>query len=72
MPTALEDIRAQLDRALGRVPADVPGDVPTLESLRAQVDRAMGRGGQPPIPRRKPELAETIEGLPDPATVVST
>ena len=37
MPTALEDIRARLDRGLGRAPADVP----TLDSLKARINRGM-------------------------------
>ena len=66
MATALEDIRARLDRRLGRAPATVPAEAPTLESLKARVDRGMGRVA--PVPRRKPlaqqgQAAPTLEGL---------
>ena len=54
MPTALEDIRARLDRGLGRV----PDDVPTLESLKARIAAAKGL---PSIPRRRPEVPGIME-----------
>ncbi|MCH8999956.1 MAG: hypothetical protein IID48_17070 [Proteobacteria bacterium] len=67
MPTALEDIRARLDRGLGRAPADVP----TLDSLKARIDRGMGRSTSPaPATSEAPTLEslraqiQAAKGLP--------
>ena len=46
MAAALEDIRARIDRGLGRA------DVPTLDGLKARIAAAKG---SPPVPRRRPD-----------------
>jgi len=70
MATALEDIRARLDRGLGRVPAIVPQAAPTLESLKVRIDRAMSRStaDEPTLEGLKARIraAKEIQGEQEP------
>ena len=71
MAAALEDIRARIDRGLGRAPANAPAEVPTLDSLKARIDRAFGRESREPVAdppkpaRRVPRTPAALNNLLD-------